>query len=69
MNHVASGTAHSAAAGIEPLLISIAMMAIGSLLAFDLFGFVSMFGAPERKRVVFSENTGDVPDPWRRRTR
>ncbi len=55
MEQVASGTAHSAAAGVEPLLISIAMMAIGSLLAFDLFGFVSKFGVPVRNRVIFSE--------------
>lgn len=55
MEHLASGSAHSAAAGVEPLLISIAMMAVGSLLAFDLFGFVSRFGAPVRNRVILSE--------------
>jgi hypothetical protein len=55
MGNVATGTAHSAAAGVEPLLISIAMIAIGSVLAFDLFGFVTRFGAPADKRAIFSE--------------
>jgi hypothetical protein len=31
------------------------MMAVGSVLAFDLFGFVTKFGAPASKRTIFSE--------------
>jgi hypothetical protein len=55
VEHVATGAAHSAAAGVEPLLISMAMMAVGSVLAFNLFGFVTRFGASPSKRAIFSE--------------